>query len=141
MHEEGANLGGVGRWVEQRIFAASVLIASVERLTFAPAAAADDLLSVSGRHFRDEVGSVGDELTVYTVNAGKRAFDLRGGIIVRLKSAHRGLDDFAQSRNIAGLRFADPDAHAAPFYRRIPYNDYKECGGRMAPHEQPDPQS
>ena len=111
MDEESANLCRIAKRVQQRILASRPMVAPVERLALAPAAATDDhqfglrmLCSGaldSGRPgLRHEIRSVGDELAIDTENGLERAFDLRRRIVLRLQPARRRVDQFAQNGNI-----------------------------------------
>ncbi len=87
MDEEGSDFGGFVVRVEEGVFAGGVLVASVEGAALAPSAAGCDLVF----DFYCEIGSVGDELGVDSVDAGQGAFDLGGGIILRLAGRGRWL--------------------------------------------------
>src|SRR5437660_2407269 len=87
------------------------MVAPVERLALAPAAASDDhqfgLRALcpsevdSGRlGLRHNIRSIGDELAINAKNSLKRAFDLGGGVVMRLQSANGSVDQFAQNGNI-----------------------------------------
>src|SRR5260370_42564247 len=87
------------------------MVAAVERLALAQAAASDD--HQSGWHvlcsrgsggisvgLRHDVRSVGDKLAIDAKNGFERAFDLIWGVVLRLQSAHGCVDQFAQNGNI-----------------------------------------
>lgn len=79
MDEEGTNFGGIMSRIEKSVLAPSPMVAAVECLALAPAAAADgDRMGLCRRgfRFRDKVRLVRDELTINTENALERAFDL-----------------------------------------------------------------
>ncbi len=50
--------------------------------------------------FGNEVGPVRNELGIETQDGAKRTFHLRGSVIVRLQSAHRGLNKGVQHGNV-----------------------------------------
>src|SRR5712664_1655969 len=111
MNEESANLCRIAKRVQQRIFVSRPMVAPIERLALAPAAASDD--HQSGWRvpcsrgfgsirvgFRHDVRSVGDELAIDAKNGFERAFDLIWGVVLRLQCAHGCVDQFAQNGNI-----------------------------------------
>src|SRR5712664_2667562 len=87
------------------------MVAAVERLALAPAAASDDhqsgwrVLCSRGLGsirvgLRNNICSVGDQLAIDAKNGFERAFDLTRGVVLRLQSAHGCVDQFAQNGNI-----------------------------------------
>ena len=136
MDEEGADFGGIARGVEQGIFASRVLIASVESLALAPAAAGDDYGIGLRNIFCDEIGAVGDERAVDAVYGLQGAFDLGGRVVVGLESADGRFDDFPQAGNVGGYGFSDLHTHPLSihfchrerrFFRRRVYATGWEC--------------
>src|SRR5712664_1657110 len=111
MNEESANFCCIAKRVQQLIFASRPMVAPIERLALAPAAASDDHQSgwrvLCSRGFgrirvglRHDVGSVGDKLAIDAKNGFERAFDLIWGVVPRLQCAHGCVDQFAQNGNI-----------------------------------------
>src|SRR5260370_41056795 len=87
------------------------MVAPIDRLALAPAAASDDHQSgwrvPCSRGFgsirvglRHDVGSVGDKLAIDAKNGFERAFDLIWGVVLGLQSAHGCVDQFTQNGNI-----------------------------------------
>src|SRR5712664_2802250 len=111
MDEKSANLCRIAKRVQQRILASCPMIAPVESLAFAPAAASDNnpfgwgvLCSRaldSGRlGLRYDIRPVGDELAIDAKNGFERALDLCRRVVLRLQSADGRFDQFAQNGNI-----------------------------------------
>src|SRR5260370_18496556 len=108
-----ANLCRIAKRVQQRVFAPHPMIAPVERLALAPAAATDDhqprfrLLGVRGLDSAGfglchDIRSVSDELAIDTKNGLERAFNLRWSIVLRLQTTDGRVDQFAEDGNIFG---------------------------------------
>src|SRR4051812_726355 len=118
MNEKGANLRRVVLWIEQRGFAPRPLIAAIESLSFAPAAASHDqwhfgsLLKVRVcTGFRYKIRSVCDELSVYSIDSCQCALNLGGSVVVRLQTADRSIDQPAQYGDICRNCRTNPDTH------------------------------
>src|SRR5580704_17862530 len=138
MHEERTNLRSIPRRIEERIFAPSVLISAVERLTFAPYAAGHD----DGLGLRDilrhQVRSIRNELAVDAVDRLQSAFNLARRIIRGLQSAYVRFDNLSQPRDISRNGFAYAHNHGklqrsgilAPRFCFIPYNDLSHANIR-----------
>src|SRR5258705_14005507 len=108
MNEERANLRGIPQGVQRQILASGPLVAPVECLALAPAAASDDHRARSrvlfsntsdtfSRGFRHDVCPVGDELAIHAKNSFERALDLGGGVILRLQATHRRIDQLTEN--------------------------------------------
>lgn len=97
MHEEGADFGGVRGWIEEGIFARDPDVAAVQRLTSAPAAAADDYPAAG---FRDEIGAVGDELAINSEDFAQSGVDLLRTVVAGLQATDGGVDEVAQDWDI-----------------------------------------
>src|SRR5260370_33079279 len=124
MNEKSANLCRIAKRVQERILATRPMIAPVERLAFAPAAASDNnpfgwgvlcsrALDSDRLGLRHDIRSVGDELAIDAKNGFERAVDLCWGVVLRLQSADGRVDQLAQSRNIFrnGQAMADVRLH------------------------------
>src|SRR5882757_834825 len=109
MHEEGTNLGGVLLRIQKGSLAAGPLIATVECLALAPAAAAYQERRCGTFHFRHEVGSVLDELGVHAIDRRESAFDLGGSVVLRLQATHGSLDENPQCSNVGRCCLANTD--------------------------------
>src|SRR5258706_7343846 len=110
MDERSAILGDMATRVQERILATRPMIAPVERLAFARAAASDNnpfgwgvLCSRaldSGRlGLRYDIRSVGDELAIDAKNGFERALDLCRRVVLRLQSADGRFGAFAPYGN------------------------------------------
>src|SRR5262249_6964565 len=102
MNEERANLRRVALRIQQLILAAGPMIAAVERLALAPAAAANDdaLRAWTRLGLGNNIGTVGNELAVHAQNRFQRAFDLRRSVVLRLQAADGSFNQFLQGRHI-----------------------------------------
>ena len=58
-----------------------------------------------------EVGAVGDQLGVNSVNGVERAFELRGGVVGGLQGADGGVDYFAEAGDVCGGGWAEEEVH------------------------------
>src|SRR5260370_32855624 len=96
------------------------MIAPVERLALAPAAATEDhafelrflcfrALDRVRLGLRHDIRSIGDELAIDTKNGLERAFALRRCIVLRLQSPHGRVYQFTQNGNIFGNGEAEVD--------------------------------
>jgi hypothetical protein len=127
MNEEGANFGSVVLRVEQDRLAARPLVAAIKGFSFAPAAAAYDDWRPSrwlrGRvardhirfFLRDEIGSVGDELSIHAIHRRQGALNLGWSVVPRLQSANRGVDQRSQYWNVCGNGLAYADLHSCGY--------------------------
>src|ERR1700739_2037125 len=78
-------------------------IGAEQGLPFGPSPAPSDFLSyfaVCPNRFGNKVGPVADQLRIQSQHRSQRAFNLRRRIVSCLQSAHRGLNQRMQRRNI-----------------------------------------
>src|SRR5437667_2266851 len=103
MNKKRTTLCRIVMRVQKSIFASCPVIAAVERLALAPAAATDDHQSGLRVHsfgtmrcaslsLRHEIRSVGDKLAIDAKNRFERTFDLRLRVVLSLQSAHGRFD-------------------------------------------------
>ena len=113
MDKKRTNLCRIVMRVQKSIFASCPVIAAVERLALAPAAATDDHQSGLRVHsfgtmrcaslsLRHEIRSVGDKLAIDAKNRFERTFDLRLRVVLSLQFAHGRFDQFTQNGHIFG---------------------------------------
>jgi len=96
MDEEGTNFCGVTLRIEESVLASRPMVAAVERLTPAPAAAADGDRQGSCRpSFCDEIRFVRNELTINAEDALECAINLTGSVFLRLQLPYRGVNERA----------------------------------------------
>ena len=81
MHEKGAYLRRIVVRIEQSIFAAGAMVASIERLALAPASASGNDTAVIDLGFRYEVGAVRNQLGIHAKNALERLLQLLRRIV------------------------------------------------------------
>src|SRR5579864_3228112 len=86
--EESANLRGVQLRIQQGVLTARPAITTKQCLAFAPTATAND----HRLDLHHEIRSILDQLAIDAVDGLQRALDLSGCVILRLQSAHRGLN-------------------------------------------------
>src|SRR5262249_37680639 len=126
MYEEGTNLCGILKRVEQVVLSPCPVVATIECLAFAPAATASDdylwlcspgvgspfssfVFSRSG--FSHEICPACNQLAIHAVNGFECEFDLSWGVVLRLQSADRCVNQHTQNRDIGRHSLADVDVH------------------------------
>ena len=92
VNEEGADFGGIDCGIEEICFANGSVVAAEEGFAMAPAAAAGQDSGARRACFGDEIGAVGDELSVEAEERAERAFDLCWSVVVSLQAADGGFD-------------------------------------------------
>jgi len=100
MDEEGANFGGVGLGVEERVVAAGAAIAAVGGFAAGPAAAGCEAGGAGG--LNDEIGLVVDELGVEAEPGAEGLLDLGGRVGRGAKRADGGFDERRDAGNVRG---------------------------------------
>src|ERR1700733_8391239 len=98
------------------------MVAAIQRLPFAPAAAAHDGCTGGSRYvFSDEIGLIPEELTIDAERRFQRAFNLRRCMVLRLQSANRNVDEREQGRHIFGCGFSNLEIWVALVFRHGVY--------------------
>ena len=102
MDKEGADLGGIGRGIEQRVLALAPSVTAVQGFALAPAAAPCNSRQARIRNggFRDKVSAVGDQLAVHAEHAAQRRLALRFGVVLDLQRADGSVNKLRQHRDI-----------------------------------------
>src|SRR5439155_18836750 len=113
MDKKRPNLCRIVMRVRKSIFASCPVIAAVERLALAPAAATDDhqsglrvycfgTMRCASFNLRHKIRSVGDKLAIDAKNRFEGTFDLRLRVVLSLQSADGRFDQFTQNGHIFG---------------------------------------
>src|SRR5580658_10020794 len=106
MHKYGADAGGFGQRVQQPGVAAGASIRAEQRPARTPAAAGDQGVRLL-RGKRNEVRCVQNELRVEPQRSAERAFNLSQGVIARLQTTDRELNQAVKRRDIGWLSRSD----------------------------------
>jgi hypothetical protein len=116
VHEEGPYLGRIVARVEECIFAAGAVVASVKRLALAPPSTAgqDTSREVRGgliQRLSHKIGAVLDQLGVYAKNSLQRLFPLLRRIVGCLQPTYGGAYKMLQCWNVSEDSLSDGEKH------------------------------
>jgi hypothetical protein len=123
MYEEGPYFGRIVARIEQRIFAAGAVVASVERLALAPASTAGHNRHTShatSRRIRscliqrlsDKIGAIFNQLGVHAKNHLQGLLSLFRRVVGGLQATDGGANELLQCRNVSEDSLSDGEKHA-----------------------------
>jgi hypothetical protein len=111
MHKESSYLGRVVRRVEESILPAGAVITSKKRLPLTPTSATGKNRTVIKRGFDCKIGSIVNQLCIYTEDAFQGELQLLGGVVARLQPQNGRTDQFLKRRDISGNGLPDGEEH------------------------------
>lgn len=106
MDEERPDLRRIASRIEEGVLARRPAVAAKQGSPAAPAAAANDAAGLAGGD-HGEVGAIGNQLAVDTVNLRKRGLDLLAGVVGAVQAADRNLDQFRERGRV--VRSGQPE--------------------------------
>jgi hypothetical protein len=111
MDKESSYLRRIVRRVEKSILAAGVVVTAKKSLALAPASAARFHTVAINPGFGYKIGSIVNQLGIYTENVLEGQLQLFGGVVGRLQSQNGRADEFLERGDIGGNGLPDGEEH------------------------------